>query len=297
MTLNDLANIGTTLGALFGAASLLSGFLLYRFSQDEAFSSNTKRLLTRSREACRQLNLMVTFDLAHEITHTVVFSPSVTFELKKVWERFFANAEEGDRSVLKDELQEYMKKEFPGITVPVDTSILRTIDGVLKETQGDLAYVYNDFPGLYRVISPILTVLSNIVRVHKSLSRDDGIWEELLPNIYEVSKLSSLEDLQYEIQKTIIVGLQQRVRDHDQADIDDLLELLGMTIESYISLDTRKLKRISGLEKKDSYKPIMSSETISDDLREAETAVKRVLTEDALLKYRELVVKFEQRNS
>lgn len=291
MTLNEIASIGTTVGAIAAAGSLVSGFALYRFSQTDAFANNAKRILSKSREACQQLNRMVTYDLAHETVNTVVFSPTVTFYLDKVWRKFFNK--EDQREVLED----YMKQEFPPITVPVDTPILRRIDEITKETQSDLAYIQNDFPGLYRVISPILSVLTMIVTHHKTIPRSGDLWEKLIPSVYEGHSFESLPDLQYRIQIILVGLLNKRVNEHDQEDIDDLLSLLNMTTDAYLSLDAARLKRMSALERKQSFRPMQSTEKISDDLREAEKAMKHVLSDEQMLKYRELVVKFEERNS
>ncbi len=291
MNLTNWANFSAAAGSILTGFSILAGFYLYQNTKQDEFSSLTRKKLIKIREICHELNKLVTYDLAHEVAETVVFSSSITYELTKLINNI------KDESTPNEEIEKYVKDNFPNVTTPISSPLIGNIESIISDAKTDIGELRITFPGLYRVVSPILSVLSIIVYHHKQITRDDDLWEEFLIKILEKRKDESVEDIQHTLQKLFLALCHKKVIEHDQDDINDLLSALDLTLDAYLDKTNKELADISRKERSVKFTPTSQTKTISDDLREAEKVLGNVLTSEEEKSYRELVVKFEQRNS
>jgi len=291
MNLTDWANLGTAAGSVLAGLSIFAGFYLYKKGKRDEFSSVIRKKLIDIREKCYELNRLVTYELAHEVTETVIFSPGVTYQLTKLINDVRASG------IPDKNLDEYVKHNFPAVTTPVNSPLISDIESIIRSAKSDIGELRFAFPGLYRVTYPVISVLSIIVGHHKRITRDDEIWEKLLPEILKKEKDKSVEDIQHILHRIFLSFCHKRVAEHDQEDINDLLSLLDLTLDAYLDKTNKELENISLKERRAKLKPISQTKKINDDLREAEKVLDNVLSPDDIKMYRELIVKFEQRNS
>ncbi len=291
MNLTDWANLSTAAGSLLSGISIFAGFYLYQKTKQDEFSSSVRKKLINIREACHDLNRLVTYELAHEVSETVVFSPSITYALNKLVNDI------RDKDISDEELERYVKDNFPAVTPSVNSALIEKIENIISIVKSDIGELRITFPGLYRVVSPILSVLSIIVGHHKQITRNDDLWRKVLPEILRKEKDKSVEDIQHILQRIFLAICHKRVTEHDQDDIDDLLSALDLTLDAYLEKSNKELADISRKERRVKFTPTSQTKRISDNLREAEKALGYVLTSEEEKTYRELVVKFEQRNS
>lgn len=290
MNLADYANLGTTVGALVSALTLLSGFILYYLSKRDSSVYSTKEILVKIREACESLNNSVTYELAHEISEAVIFCPAMTYNLRKIW--IYIN--EKERNI--DEIKKYIDDDFPPVTIPIHTPLTQEIDAIIRNATSDLAKLRNTNPGIYRVASPVIIMLSNIITKYKGIIRDDEIWKKMLVNCFqELYAEKSEQDLQHRIlyiQNALLNDMAKK----DQEDIDDMLSIMDMTFDKYLGMNTRKVSKISRKERKLKFLSPKEAPKVTDDLRDAEKFLLSIFNQHELLSYREMIVKVEQRH-
>jgi len=286
-------NAVNAVGAIATAGTLVSGFVLYRMGLRQRASSDLKAVIARVRSSTRLANRLITFDLAHEVGETVVFSRTITFQLLRVWD-VFVNAPEPKKIEL---VREHMNSSFPAVTVPVHCQLVEQIEETLRTVQGDIARIQNDFPGLFRVFSPVTGVFEIVLGQYKRTLQNDEIWGKMIPEILEGEEFGSFEQFQHYVLEVFVRINHKFLIDHSQYDIDVLMEVIEIASREYLALNPRRLTNASRRERRTEMKPFGSQVTISDELREAEKALIHVLPTQKMLDYRERVAVFEKRNA
>lgn len=292
MQWETVAQVATALGVLVAAASVASVYIMYRIGQREEYASALRLTIVSSRSICHRLNMLLDYELANELAGTVSYSRDFELTFLDAYNLWFSDD--------KKEIEEEALQTLIGpITVPIQTPTVNAYEKDLLRIEQDMARYQRDFPALYRVLSGAAVVFRNILRNAKELVRNEDTARFIFRYLAETeqSAIDSVERLRFRYNFWLIVLGIRKTLDNDQADIDDILEMLDLVTDAYLALDDRGVAQASARERKVTLIPLASTTKISEDLREAEKALEYVLTAQQLRDYREKVVRFEQRNS
>ncbi len=95
----------------------------------------------------------------------------------------------------------------------------------------------------------------------------------------------------------MVAGLSYRFKEqHDQEDIDDMLQIIDLIVKAYSSLNDNYLFKLSKNEKKIKLEDSTKLQYIMDELFEAEKVLHFALSQEQMLKYRGLISAFKERN-
>jgi hypothetical protein len=157
-----------------------------------------------------------------------------------------------------------------------------------------VAFLQSDYPGLFRVVISIQTLFGNVVRNAKRQVRDDDTWKKLLPEVYgERDKLQSLEKVRIRLLHIFMAFILTTLKDKSQPNINDVLNILDLTVDAYLACTDKGLYALSRKEKGVQLVSMSETKTISDDLRQAEKCLSLLLRQDELLSYREHISRQE----
>lgn len=289
MSWNMAAQIATSLGALLAAASLAAGFVLYRLNQRDAIAAQFWRMIGLTRPNVDELKRMVSYELASELASTAVYSRDLDLPLEDLYR--YCRPEAGARPD-KDSVTKYLEKYFPVITVPLATPLTRQYQDLATRVAADVALYQASFPGVYRVVSSMALFFRNVLANEKEMVRDEKLWKRFLPELLEDDdRISSLSHMKW-MTGELLADLVMRHMSESRERIALVMEMLDMTFETYLKMTAAELNRVSRAERGEKVQPTSFTQTITEDLREAEKCLRHALTEEQLLRYRELLDKF-----
>lgn len=292
MDWNLITAIATAIGTIVAAGMLVSGIRLYQVTKRDEYIARVRQVIAKSRAACYRMNNLMTYEITNEIVSSLVYSKDLELPLKEIYDKEFSNPQQ-----TKSDFEKYLENEFKPITSAIHTPLLNTYEGIINDLETDSAFLQNDYPGLFRILKSIVTLFSNIIINHKSFVRDENVWKKiLLLQFDDRLRFDSLDKLKTEIFHVLVVNLLKRLRDRDQPDIDDMLKMLDLTVDVYLSKDEERLFAVSRAERKIGLVPISDTKKITDDLKEAEKCQLLVLNQEQILTYRELMTRVIQRN-
>jgi hypothetical protein len=290
MDLNLVSQLATTISVVISTLTLLSAYGLYRMGKKDSYVKELRNTLISYQYNSERLNSLVTFDISHELVHTVLNSRQVDRLLNSIFDEFFV----ANKS--KEELKTYLDEIYP-ITVSIHTELLSQYEEILKTNSQLASRIYTDFPSLYRVYEVVNTIFNETIEVSKQLVRDEDIFRNAVLEAYDIKESLSTIDLFKENIFFSFLGLiQTKHSEHDQKDINDVLILLRTTSNGLMRLNDNKIIKLKKKEQKISYKESDKTETIFEDLLEAEKGLKMTLREDELLIFREYSTKIKVRN-
>ncbi len=231
----------------------------------------------------------MTFDISHELVHTVLNSQQVDRLMNSIFEEYFVTNKS------KEDLKMYLDDIYP-ITVSIHTELLSQYGDLLKTNSQIASRIYTDFPSLYRVYEAVNTIFSQTIEISKNMVRDEDIFRNAIFEAYdEKEKLPSIDLFKENIFFSFMSLIQSKHSEHDQKDINDVLKLLGITTNGLMRLNDNKIIDQKKNEQKISYREYDKTETIFEDLLEAEKGLKMTLRDDELLIFREYSTKIKVR--
>ena len=97
--------------------------------------------------------------------------------IEDVFEKFFK-----DKDVSSKSLQDYLdiSRHVPQITIPISSPIYRLFQETVNEIEGDIAQYQIDYPGLYRVLNSVKSMLSTLGQNIKGNAASEDIWKSVL---------------------------------------------------------------------------------------------------------------------
>lgn len=291
MDWNLASQVATALGTLIAAGSLGAGFQLYRISKRDEYVASLRKALADSRANCHRLRQLMAYDLANEIVNSVVYSPDVEVALDEIFERFF-RLDSFDEAVWT----EYSTEQFPVITTAIRSPAVEKYEEVLFATESTIAQYQVDYPGLFRVLRSTLTLFQNAITGNKELIRNEDMWRKIIKDalLPRRSSIGSVQKLKRELAE-FLVGLSQKHMEATDKQVVSLLSVIDLVTDAYLARSERNLIAISRKERKQVLIPMSKTETITQDLREAEKCLRLVLSQDDALNYRESVARIEAR--
>lgn len=290
MDLNLVSQIATTISVVISTLTLLSAYSLYRMGKRDSYVKELRNILISYQYNSERLNNLVTFDISHELVHTVLNSQQVDRLMNSIFEEYFVTNKS------KEDLKMYLDDIYP-ITVSIHTELLSQYGDLLKTNSQIASRIYTDFPSLYRVYEAVNTIFSQTIEISKNMVRDEDIFRNAIFEAYdEKEKLPSIDLFKENIFFSFMSLIQSKHSEHDQKDINDVLKLLGITTNGLMRLNDNKIIDQKKNEQKISYREYDKTETIFEDLLEAEKGLKMTLRDDELLIFREYSTKIKVRN-
>jgi hypothetical protein len=289
---NTIAQIATALGVGIATVSIYSSYQLYQLTRRDEYAKNLRRSILLNQDRCDRLNASVNYELTNEMVNCVVYSKDLEIPLNEIFINFF-NPPSTEK---EEELKKHIEEFFPSITVPIRSPLLVSYDTLIFDISSDLALYQMEAPGFHRVMLSLKTLFKNIENQIKVISRDEDLWKEILVSLLEKKDIPDLDRLRYELSTIFIAVIQQQYLRQNQENIDNLLEISSIVSDAYLSLTEDMLLKLTKLEKRQVLIPASKTKTIIEDLEEADKCLLFLLDTDAMRKYRELVVRFDERN-
>ncbi len=179
MNWETISQIATSLSSITGAASLVAGYQLYYSSKKDEYLKNYRAILSRLNANCQKLNRLVSYELFHEMSYSVICQDEVEAMLTNLRNKI---KEKGIEDIGKDDdkLKKFIKSNIPNITMPVRSSIVNDYESTIDLCYFDISRYNIDYPGLYRIIDAILKIFRNINFSNRKLVASEEIWSILL---------------------------------------------------------------------------------------------------------------------
>ena len=289
---NTIAQIATALGVGIATVSIYSSYQLYQLTRRDEYVKNLRRSILLNQDRCDRLNAAVNHELTNEMVNCVVYSKDLEIPLNEIFINFF-NPPSTER---KEELKKHIEEFFPSITVPIHSQLLVSYDTLIFDISSDLALYQIEAPGFHRVMLSLKTIFGNIENRIKGILREEDIWKEMLADLLEKKNIQDFDKLRYTLSTIFIAVIQQQYLRKTQKDIDNLLEISSIVSNAYLSLTEDMLVKLTRLEKQQILISASKTKTIIEDLQEADKCLLFLLDADAIKKYRELVVRFDERS-
>ncbi|HYP55235.1 MAG TPA: hypothetical protein VEQ41_02885 [Solirubrobacterales bacterium] len=282
-----LSQIATSLGALAAGGS----FVLYRLKRRDELTSHFRLTVTTLRPNVEQVHELVSFEFAYELAAAAVCSPVLELPLRD----FYAHARPRDGDPPdRDRMTEYLRKNFPVITVPLNTPMASRYREITIEIAMQIAPFQNSFPGMHRIAKATIILMENCLRNAKTITRTDELWETALPSLIEQDKrITSVEHLQRVFTDVLTMVLMRDMQE-SQERIGPLSQMLVLVCDAYLEKTVAELSRLSRAERKEKVRAFAEIQTISEELREVEKCLRHVFSrESQRQRYRELLAAYE----
>lgn len=291
MNWGQIADISTTFGVGISTLTLVSGFRLYRMSKQHEYIKQIRNILISFKFNSDSLNQTLSYEIVNEIVSTVIYSNSIKNDLSKIYSEFFDESEKS-----QTELQEYLKKLKP-ITVPIHSQIVEDFKANLKLNSELSSQVFTDYPAMYRVFESTIYLFNDIIDISKHMVRDEEMFADFVNEAFEEKEeIKSLEDLQDHIFHLYMPVIIQKQGRNDHKDAEDMLNILGLTVNAYMRLTDSQLYKQRRKESNTKFKAFDKTEDMFEDLLEAEKGLKIIMGDSEILIFRELSTRIKVRN-
>lgn len=168
---------------------------------------------------------------------------------------------------------------------------------ILKNNSQESSKIYTDYPSLYRVYEAVNFIFSHFIETTKHIVREEELFLDIIKNIIvENEEYEDIEDFKQEFYLGIISVLNSKMEEQDSPNISDIIKLLNITTNAYLRLSDKQLFNQRSIEKKLQFKDFDVTDSIFEDLIEAEKGLISIMTQDEILKFRELSTKIKVRN-
>lgn len=263
-------------GALVAAASLAWGLWSYRMTKRHEYITGLRQTVSDCMATCERIRLLLPYDLAHEITSSVVYSREMAFVFDELFTRFF---QPGDgESASEAELEKYLRDEFEPVGVSIHTPLTDAFVDLTYSTTSEIEHYQSDYPALYRVLYAVNYIFIQITRHYRGKVRDVEEWRQAVRSVFEQhrARINSPKELQSYIVVYFVTTLEADRERYFQAEIDDHLEILNLVAKAYMAKPERQLLRQGKEERKEDYAPVQYV-TTEQDLKEAEKGIQHAL--------------------
>jgi hypothetical protein len=230
--------------------------------------------------------LLLPYDLAHEITSSVVYSKEMAFVFKELYTTFFQPRDGKEAS--QAELEKYLRDEFEPVGVSIHTPLTDAFVDLTYSTTSEIEHYQSDYPALYRVLYAVNYIFIQITRHYRGKVRDIDEWRQAVRAVFEQyrARINSPAELQSYIVVYFVKTLEADRKRYFQAEIDDHLDILNLVAKAYTAKPERQLLRQGKQERKEDYAPVQYV-TTEEDLKEAEKGLQYALehSEPLMLEY------------
>ena len=294
MSWSITAEIATVFGSLLAGISVASGYYLYYINQRDERIRRLRESITNALNISETLDRLLTYETAYESFHAVAQTGSVKFILKQVFNKFFSPDHQGSHN--SESIADYLTAEMPTIGTSIHSPMVEAFESRLDQLQLEASRVQFDHPGVARVIYANHALMGNALHTYKKLMRDEEAWRSALKQLHSDEKqrgrIESLDVLILRLEALFIGTSQKMLQKHHQNKLDDCMNILSLVVNAYLRKKPRQIRMISRFERGLKIRARKEIETIPEDLKEVEKCFGKALTQDELLKYRELTTRF-----
>lgn len=264
------------MGVLIAACSLAWGLWSYRMTKRHEYITGLRQTVSDCMATCERIRLLLPYDLAHEITSSVVYSKEMAFVFDELFTKFFQPEDEKVGS--KAELERYLGDEFEPVGVSIHTPLTDAFVDLTYSTTSEIEHFQSDYPALYRVLYAVNYIFIQITRHYRGKVRDIEEWRRAVRSVFEKhrARINSPEELQSYIVVYFVNTLEADRSRYFQAEIDDHIEILNLVAKAYMAKPERQLLRQGRRERNEDYAPVQYV-TTEQDLKEAEKGIQHAL--------------------
>jgi hypothetical protein len=284
--LEFIPQMAAAIGALVAASSLAWGLWSYRMTKRHEYITGLRQTVRDCMATCERIRLLLPYDLAHEITSSVVYSKEMAFVFKELYKKFFE--QKVKEEVAKAELERYLKDEFEPVGVSIHTPLTDAFVDLTYSTTSEIEHYQSDYPALYRVLYAVNYIFIQITKHYRGKVRDVEEWRKAVRSVFEQhrGRINSPEELQSYIVVYFVNALEADRKRYFQAEIDDHLGILNLVAKAYLAKPERQLLSQGKQERKEDYAPVQYV-TTEEDLKEAEKGLQYALdySEPLMLEY------------
>jgi hypothetical protein len=274
------------IGVLIAAGSLAWGLWSYRMTKLHEYITGLRQTVSDCIATCERIRLLLPYDLAHEITSSVVYSKEMAFVFNELYTKFFQPRNGKEAS--KAELEKYLRDEFEPVGVSIHTPLTDAFVDLTYSMTSEIEHYQSDYPALYRVLYAVNYIFIQITRHYRGKVRDIDEWRQAVRAVFEQyrARINSPEELQSYIVVYFVKTLEADRKRYFQAEIDDHLDILNLVAKAYTAKPERHLLRQGKLERNEDYAPVQYV-TTEEDLKEAEKGLQYALehSEPLMLEY------------
>src|SRR5919107_6429312 len=264
------------IGVLIAAGSLAWGLWSYRMTKLHEYITGLRQTVSDCIATCERIRLLLPYDLAHEITSSVVYSKEMDYVFRELYTKFFQPRDGKEAS--EAELEKYLREEFEPVGVSIHTPLTDAFIDLTYSTTSEIEHYQSDYPALYRVLYAVNYIFIQITRHYRGKVRDVEEWKRAVRSVFEQhrGRINSSKELQSYIVVYFVNTLEEDRKRYFQAEIDDHLEILNLVAKAYMAKPERQLLRQGKLERNEDYAPVQYV-TTEQDLKEAEKGIQYAL--------------------
>lgn len=275
---NDVAQAATTIGVIVAAASVVSGYVIYRASRRDLAASDLRLAIVTCKDTVLKLMSMVNDELANDIAHAAVYAQDFDLFFTDAYDRLYRDQGQADedRQIHLKDLAENIEK----MTVPLNGDLVRDYESSLMALSAAIAPHETNYPALYRVVSALRFRLRNELVIYKNAAWNrQGAWGSILQAIdsEEHAEIDSVPRLRHRFAWRLTETI-SGIIDNDRADIANIYLLLSLVGGAYLRMTNARLLARSRKERTIPMKPITKTGNIPEDLYEAQHALDKLLS-------------------
>lgn len=288
--LNLVKDIATITGIVISTLTLYNAYNIYRLGKRDSYIREIRNTLITFQYNCKNLNQLINYEIVHELVYHVVYSPQMNRILTKIYTANFNNS-------TTEEMLDKALEDFDPITTSIHTELLSQYEQTLKGNTQESSKIYTSYPSLYRVYETVNSVFSRTTDITKNIVRDEDIYKKIIDEAFaNKDNISNIDDLKEFIFYSFMSGIPGAVLKDSQKDIDDALEILTMTTNNFMGLSDKGLFKQKKRESHIYFKEMDKTDTIFEDLLEAEKGLKSLFKDNEMLSFRELSTRIKVRH-
>ena len=283
----------TACGTVVAAISIISAFILYRIQKRDEYLSKVRNALQRLSNDMDELDSLLNFELAYELSSALIYSKSTEYCLKKIFE--FCNSSISSK---QEQNRDQVKKALGVFGVSFHDTIANRYTSLISDIKQASTVFYPDYKGLFRFSKACTTLMRNVFANYKRLLLDEDVLTQIIvKNLMDRSEpWESFEDFQKDFLDHLISLVEIGRINHSQKDVDCLNKLVEIVYSCHIELSSKEWQNLARKNRKIVMQPYESITTVTGDLREAEKGFCSIMSHDAVTQYASLVQTIEIAN-
>lgn len=286
---------------LLASLSVFSGIIVYKLERSDTAIYNVQRAIIKFRANVQALDRDFRTELFSEMAASTIYAdslvsiyPKILTELNNSIKEYQSLSRKKQDAFLKTASVKLIKL-IGGVPTSVATPlVLRTEDRIEELIKESLPFT-PQFAGLERVATTVYHLYFQLLNKYRAICLDLKNWEVVFKNIISnEAALENVEELKYTL-CIYLAALQNTIAaEHDQADIDNVVKIVNLICNAYLSKSIHELKKLR--KSKVSLLPFESSDTYVEQFAEAQKAFREVLSRDEENAYSNYVKEFEMNN-
>lgn len=283
-----LLDIITAAGTVVAAGSVIATFILYRIQKTDEYLSEVRKALQNLSNSISELNAMVDFELAYELSSELICDPLIQPCIHKIY--CVCN-----EIITNNESEESAKKRIQDTLGVFGTSFQNPLalrySAIVSNITQQAVIFYPSYKGLFRFSKACAAYMDRILHAYKSALMDEGLLTKMVYSalVCGNEQWTSFEDFQKKLLDYLVSVVGHMQKDFSQKDIDCICELVDMVYSTHIALSRREWMKLKRKTRKIELVPDSKVKTITGDLREAEKCFREIMDRDQSNLYASLV--------